>query len=188
VASAFRRKSSGTIPAVASGVSHPYPPHHPDLPYTGKYYYSLTFRTVEAVRTFVVGEVVDLAYEQIQRAARKYSFEITAYCFMPDHVHLIVRGLENASDCKAFIKAAKQYSAYHFKQQYSKQLWQRYGFERWIRDDRELAFTIGYIVANPVRAGLVEHPADYPYVGSERYTLAEMLEMCEYSNKWVAST
>lgn len=44
----------------------------------------------------------------------------------------------------------------------------------------ELAFTIGYIVANPVRAGLVAHPAQYPYLGSLRYTVPELLEICEY--------
>ena len=32
----------------------------------------------------------------------------------------------------------------------------------------------------PVRAGLVSHPAEYPYVGSEVYTLAELLSMCAY--------
>ena len=45
--------------------------------------------------------------------------------------------------------------------------------------------TVGYIVANPVRAGLVRHPAEYPHIGSERYTVAELLEICEYSEAWI---
>ena len=103
---------------------------------------------------------------------------------MPDHVHLVVRGVVDNSDCKAFIKAAKQYSGFYFKKSHDHQLWQRYGFERVIRDDKELAFAIGYIVANPVRSSLVEHPFEYPFLASQRYTVPELLEICEYSKKW----
>ena len=99
---------------------------------------------------------------------------------MPDHVHLLVKGLGGDSDGRAFIKAAKQYSGYCYKQSHRQRLWQRYGFERTIRDDRERALVIGYIIANPVRSGLVTHPAEYPYLGSQCYTVAEMLEVCGY--------
>ena len=74
-------------------------------------------------------------------------------------------------------------SGFHFKRQYDQQLWQRYGFERVIRDDLELALTIGYVVANPVRAGLVTQPTDYPHLGSTCYSVAELLEICEYSRR-----
>jgi REP element-mobilizing transposase RayT len=74
----------------------------------------------------------------------------------------------------------KQYSGYYFSKAYRQQLWQRYGFERVIRDDAELAFMIGYVIGNPVRAGLVRQPSEYPHSGSERYTMQEMLEISEY--------
>ena len=54
-----------------------------------------------------------------------------------------------------------------------------------MRDENEVAFTVGYIVANPVRAGLVEHPFRYPHLGSQRYTVSELLEICEYGKGWV---
>ena len=44
----------------------------------------------------------------------------------------------------------------------------------------ELALTIRYVIANPVRAGLVSHPSEYPYLGSFRYSIQELLEICEY--------
>src|SRR5262245_6395864 len=122
---------------------------------------------------------------QFLRAAREHHLEITAYCFMPDHVHLLVHGLGDSSDCRAFIKSAKQYSGFYFNRTYHQRLWQRYGFERVMRANREVAFTIGYIVANPVRAGLVEHPSDYAHLGSHRYTVAELLAICEYDSGWV---
>ena len=161
-------------------MSHPYPPHDPRWPYSGKYQYFLTFCTDQRGLLFEQPEPVALVLDQILRSAREWRFEITAYCFMPDHVHLLVTGTTDDADCRAFIKSAKQYSAYYFRRRYGMTLWQRYGFERVIRSDTEAAFTIGYIVSNPVRAGLVEHPTEYKYVGSVRYTLAELLEICEY--------
>jgi REP element-mobilizing transposase RayT len=89
-------------------------------------------------------------------------------------------GLDESSDAKVFISRAKQYSGYYFKREYGARLWQRYGYERVVRDDDELALTVGYIVGNPVRAGLVGDPSGYPFLGSERYTLPELLLMCQY--------
>jgi putative transposase len=166
-------------------MSYPYPPHHPGLPYTGQHYYFLTFRTDQSRETFARSEAVHVVLAQFLRAAHERRFEVTAYCLMPDHVHFLVHGLADESDCKGFIKAAKQYSGYYFKQKYGERLWQRYGFERVVRDAREIAFAIGYIVANPVRSGLVEHPSDYPHLGSQRYAVSELLQMCEYSSAWI---
>jgi len=160
---------------------HPYPPHHDDLPYVGKYHYSLMFRTDDAHVVFVNAKRVELVLAQFLRAEGERQFDITAYCFMPDHVHLIVSGLNDDSDVKSFIARAKQYSGFYYKREYAVRLWQRYGYEHFVRDEMELALTIGYIVANPVRAGLVSHPSEYPCLGSSRYSLEELLEICEYS-------
>jgi putative transposase len=166
-------------------MAHPYPPHRDDLPYIGKQSYSLTFCTEERRTIFDNAEPVDLVLAQLLRAAEQRQFAVIAYCFMPDHVHLLVRGLDDSSDCKAFIRAGKQYSGYHYKQKCGQQLWQRYGYERVVRDEMEEVFSVGYIVANPVRSRLVEHPSEYPFLGSQCYTLAELLQMCEYSESWV---
>ena len=166
-------------------MGYPYPPHHHALSYTGKQAYFLTFCTHERRPLFTNPEAVSLVGMQFLRAAGERQFEMTAYCFMPDHVHMLVHGLDDSSDCKGFIKSAKQYSGFHFKRCHLQQLWQRYGFERVMRDEGEVAFTVGYIVANPVRAGLVEHPSNYPHLGSQRYTVSELLEICEYDKGWV---
>ena len=161
-------------------MAHPYPAHDSRLPYTGKYRYFLTFSTDLRRPVFVDEAPVTLVRTQILRAAGELRFEIDAYCFMPDHVHLIATGSDEASDAKGFIKRAKQYSGYYFKKEYGVPLWQRYGYERVIREDVELALTVRYILANPVQAGLVEHPAKYLYLGSQRYTVEELLAIAEY--------
>src|SRR6188474_2169398 len=164
-------------------MTHPYPPHHERLPYVGRHHYFLTFCANQRGRVFVQEAVVTLVRTQILRAACEERFEITAYCFMPDHAHLIIGGRDESSDARSFIKLAKQYSGFYFKQRNGVQLWQRYGYERVIRDEAELALTIGYILSNPVHAGLVGYPAEYPYIGSERFTVAELMEISEYERR-----
>jgi REP element-mobilizing transposase RayT len=49
--------------------------------------------------------------------------------------------------------------AYCFMQ-FGDRLWQRYGFERVLRDDEATLDVARYILRNPVRAGLVDVPED----------------------------
>ena len=169
-------------------MAHPYPRHRLDLPYTGKHHYFLTFCTDRQQRLFVASPEVGLVLSQFLRAGSEAQFALTAYCFMPDHVHLIASGDAEQADVRRFIARAKQYSGFEFKRASGTRLWQRYGYERVIRDDRELAWTIGYIVANPVRAGLVSHPSGYPHLGSSVYTVADLLKMCEYDSRLTQSS
>ena len=97
-------------------MAHPYPPRLADFSYVGRYSYSLEFTTHARREIFVEESVFRLVLQQILRAGAEEGFSLIAYCFMPDHIHLIVEGLANDSDCKAFIKAAKQYSGYYYKQ------------------------------------------------------------------------
>src|SRR5688500_7322041 len=161
-------------------MAHPYPPHRPELSYIGRRRYFLTFSTHARRLVFIEWSSVETVMAQFLRAADEQGFQIDAYCFMPDHAHVLVRGLTDASDCRTFIKSAKQYSGYYYKRQHRHRLWQRYGFDRVVRDDLEAALVVRYILSNPVRSGLVGHPTDYPYVGSQCYTLEELLQWSEY--------
>jgi putative transposase len=162
-------------------MAHPYPPHWAKFSYVGHCQYFLTSVTVGRRPVFTDAEDVDLVLPQILRAATEKHFALITYCFMPDHLHLIVDGENDDADCKAFIKAGKQYSGYYYFQARRAKLWERYGHDRVIRDNVELAKTIGYVVANPVTAGLVKHPRDYPFLGSTKYTIEELLQWCQYS-------
>jgi REP element-mobilizing transposase RayT len=166
-------------------MAHPYPPHWAAFPYVGHCHYFLTFVTDARRPVFVAADAVNLVLQHILRAATEKRFAITAYCFMSDHLHLIISGEDDQADCKAFIKAAKQYSGYYYSQSQRARLWDRYGHDRVIRDELELAMSLRYLVANPVRAGLVAHPRDYPFLGSAKYTVQELLQWCEYSDATV---
>ena len=151
------------------------PGHLRSFDYIGLYRYFITFCTDNRHQHFVAREQVDVVLEQILRSATDTGFALVAYCFMPDHVHLVVEAQSDASDCRLFIKRAKQFSGYYFKQKFGKPLWQRYGFEHVLRDDEATLGVARYTLENPVRAGLVSRVEDYPFVGSTMYPLAEIL-------------
>ena len=143
------------------------PAHLTAFDYLGLHRYSLTFCTFERLAHFTTSDAVDLVLLQIQRATGEEGFALIAYCFMPDHAHLLVEGQADDSDARRFIRAAKQYSGFYFKQRFGQQLWQRYGFERTLRDDEATLSVARYILENPVRARLVRNPEDYPFSGCQ---------------------
>jgi len=55
-------------------------------------------------------------------------------------------------------------------------LWQEGYYEHVLRAEENVRSIARYIVENPVRAGLVAHAIDYPYLGSDRWTVRELLE------------
>ncbi|MDQ3168655.1 MAG: transposase [Acidobacteriota bacterium] len=126
---------------------------------------------------FVARDPVAQVSAQFLRAAVEQRFEILTYCFMPDHVHLLVEAMDDASDGKAFIARSKQYSGLHFKTRTGCRLWQRDAFERVLRDTEGSLAVSRYILANPVRAGLVTAPFDYPFSGSFAWDRQALLDV-----------
>jgi REP element-mobilizing transposase RayT len=107
-----------------------YPEHLSSFDYVGAHRYFLTFCTFERRRHFTETDHVDLVRTHFAQQSKHEHFEIPAYCFLPDHVHVLVEGTQDDSDLKQFIKSAKQYSGFYFSQKTQERLWQRYGFER----------------------------------------------------------
>jgi len=144
--------------------------------YVGPHRYSLRYCTHCRRPLFVEEPVVTLVLSQISRAAVEHQFAVIAYCFMPDHMHLLIEGQSEASDCKRFISRSKQYSGYYYSKQFQGVLWQRYAFEHVLRDEELMPIVARYILENPVRAGLAREVLQYPFVGSLVYDLRELLE------------
>jgi putative transposase len=144
--------------------------------YTGLQRYFLTFCTAKRRELFVEREVIDPALEQILQCAQDADIAVVAYCFMPDHLHLLVEGCGEAADLTAFVHRAKQRSGYGFAQKNAKQLWQPSYYDRVLRDDESTLSVVRYIFENPVRAGLVESPQDYAFLGSDRFSIEQILD------------
>jgi putative transposase len=104
--------------------------------------------------------------------------QFPAYVFMPDHLHLLVEGLAESSDLKAFAKLAKQKSGYLYAQGYGHLLWQPSYDDRVLRDDESSLSVMCYILSNPVRANLVARCEDYPFLGSTTHSIGDIRDAC----------
>ena len=115
------------------------------------------------------------AYRQTQHAR---PFQTLAICILPDHLHAIWTLPEGDADYPG------RWSL--FKSTFSRQLptavqspskarkrekgiWQRRYWEHQIRDALDLQRHVDYIHYNPIKHGLVERVADWPYSSFNRY-------------------
>ena len=117
-----------------------------------------------------------MALQQISQSALLFDIVVIAYCFMPDHVHLLIEGCSEGADAAAFVHQAKQRSGYAFAREGEGPLWQPSYYDRVLRDDEASLAVARYIFDNPVKAGLVKSPGDYAFSGSNRFTLEQILE------------
>ena len=87
---------------------------------------------------------------------------------MPDHLHLLLVG-EKKGDLIKTIKTFKQISSNGFKKVHGKRLWQRGYYDHILRKEEKLDIVADYIWSNPVRKGLADTIADYPFSGPREY-------------------
>src|SRR5262245_38440207 len=156
-------------------VPHKLSPRLKTFDYLGCYRYFLTICTYDRTRLFVDDQSVRLVLMQLSRTAGDQWFVVIAYCFMPDHVHILVEGNHPAADFCEFVRIFKQRSAFAWKQRSGTALWQRGYFEHVLRDDEDTIGVARYILENPVRGNLVQRPEDYPYLGSMTMEVRELL-------------
>jgi putative transposase len=106
----------------------------------------------------------DLLLNVIRESRTRQRFQVHEFVFMRNHVHLILTPAPLVSLEKAmqFIKGGFSYRARR-EMIFNGEIWQKGYNEHRIRDADEYAKHVEYLWMNPVKAGLVEHPEDYPY-------------------------
>jgi len=89
---------------------------------------------------------------------------IHAYCLMSNHVHLLVTP-ESEPACARFMKVVNQRYTQRINRQYARTgtLWEGRYRSNIVFSSRYVLACYRYIELNPVRAGIVRHPADYPW-------------------------
>ena len=146
--------------------------------YTGPQRYFLTICTFERRRHFTDTSVVTSVHDQILRTAMEFEFAILAYCFMPDHLHLLAEGTTENSRLEPFAALAKQRAAFATRTLLGARLWQKGYFERVLRGEDDTFTVARYVVQNPVRAGLARSPDEYPFTGSSILTKDQLIGSC----------
>ncbi len=81
-----------------------------------------------------------------------------AFVVMPDHLHWLMQ-LGEGQSLPRVVSAVKAVTSHKL----GKGIWQKGFHDHALRSDEDLVDVARYIVANPLRAGLVEHLGDYPH-------------------------
>jgi len=143
----------------------------------------LTFSCYQRAPVFATSAHCTLLTTQINRALAATEFDLLAFVYMPEHVHLLLMPRNDGQDISAFLWHIKRRSAMAIrtrleatndialleKLQYSDprgarsfRLWQAGpGYDRNVNQPTTLAKMVDYIHHNPVRRGLCASPSDY---------------------------
>lgn len=90
--------------------------------------------------------------------------KMLAWVLMPDHAHWLLE-LGQKTDLSVTVNRLKSATARRVNQVLAREgsIWQKGFYDRAVRKEEDLRGVARYLVANPLRAGLVENIGDYPF-------------------------
>jgi putative transposase len=111
---------------------------------------------------FYTDEDYEFYLYHLQRLSEKHQIKVHAYVLMTNHVHLLMTGKQQDSLSNLMKYQGQRYVQYINKTyKRSGALWEGRFKSCLVDADEYLLECQRYIELNPVRAGMVEHPADY---------------------------
>lgn len=96
-------------------------------------------------------------------------YELHSYCLMPNHVHLLIRPLQDGQgvfhQTSAIVQRLKSYTAKRIDTHLGRRgkVWQADYFDRFIRNPADYLNVVKYILDNPLKAGLVKHHEEWKH-------------------------
>lgn len=129
----------------------------------GGHAYSVTAVTMDRTPYFSDFLLGRIAVWEMKRLHDEQRLESIAWVLMPDHLHWMFQ-LGDGQELAAVMKDFKARSARRINEALGRlgTIWQREYYDHAIRKDEDLRSLARYIVANPLRAGLVSEIGDYP--------------------------
>lgn len=107
-------------------------------------------------------------------AAKHHGLAIHADVWMTNHIHLLATPEFEHSISKVFQSVGRRYVQYfNFIYRRSGTLWEGHYRATVVDSELYLLTLMRYIELNPVRAGLVAHPWDYPWSSCRHYAQGE---------------
>ena len=114
--------------------------------------------------TFVADEDYQFYLEKLEDACQRFDCDLHAYVLITNHVHLLMTPHTMDGLSKVMQSLGRSYVQY-FNYQYRRTgtLWEGRYKATLLDSERYLLTCYRYIELNPVRAGMVSNPADYPW-------------------------
>jgi len=147
----------------------PFPRKNIRLPpdrYTGKNIYFITICCHDRRPVLRDAGVVPEILATLRDLCSRQEFAVHAYCFMPDHLHLLCEGLSDRSHLVDFLGRFKQRTAFEYRSTANGRLWQDRYYDHILRRADAIEDVAWYIWMNPVRKGLCSGPREFAFSGS----------------------
>jgi putative transposase len=142
--------------------------------YLGEVVVAFTACVASRRALFQEPEIVQNFVEVLRSSAIRHTSTVILFCFMPDHVHIVLRGETPRADVWRAMVTFKQHTAFWLKKHDAQARWQKDFFDRVVRRDDDLMAELRYIALNPVRGGLVKDWVQYPFLGSDAFDLGDI--------------
>ncbi|GAA3712804.1 transposase [Oceanisphaera sediminis] len=125
--------------------------------------YHLTVCTRYRQPFFSDWQIGRLVVRELQHVQAYLDVQSLAWVLMPDHLHWLIQLNETTTLARTLhvFKGRSAKTANHYLGR-TGGLWQKGFHDHAIRQDENLQQVARYIVANPIRAGLVRRVGDYP--------------------------
>jgi len=90
-------------------------------------------------------------------------FSLRAFVIMPNHVHLLMTPKIAMRRIMNGLKGSTAFAANVILNRRGRPFWQDESFDHWVRTEKEFGNILRYIEWNPVSAGLVARPEEWPW-------------------------
>ncbi len=155
------------------------------------YVHELTFSCYRRLQLLTDDMLGFMLTESIDLATRRHGYLLTAFVYMPEHVHLLVLPQDKASRIDQLLKAIKRPFSYRIKRLLAEtgspllekltirqragvqafRFWQEGpGYDRNLVTVKAALAAMAYIHLNPVRRGLVEFELDWWWSGARYHS------------------
>lgn len=151
--------------------------HHrlPHDLYRGLKAVSITACVKDRVSFFTTQDRFRIFEEILLKALKRFECGADVYLFMPDHVHLLLRGESETADVLQAMRSFKQQTGFWLSRHGSPVHWQKDFYDHIFRESEATERHILYVLENPVRKGLVEDWREYPFKGTTVHILDEWI-------------
>jgi putative transposase len=123
----------------------------------------------------------------LKEAAKRYGMAVHAWVFMTNHIHLLVTPTSDNSVSNCMQYLGRYYVRYfNFQNGRTGTLFEGRFNSRLVQSDYYLLACYKYIELNPVRAGLVQDPADYIWSSYRANAFGQSVEMWSPHKEYLA--
>ncbi|MCL0065367.1 transposase [Dehalococcoidia bacterium] len=130
------------------------------------YAYFVTLCAKHLQNPFQEEALAEEVIESLLFIRKEKALLLYCYCLMPDHLHVVLSPSTKSGNISKIMQGFKSYTTrLGWKYGISGKLWQRSFYDHIARTDEHLLTICEYILANPVRKGLVERPENWLYSG-----------------------